>query len=217
MPLSDPSSPFPSQSQRRRLFATATLVVAVVWSLGAVLIYKHVGTLALARTFDAYLGEMSAGPAPGSQPAALFDPLSMFLNPFGSPAASQPTGPQQDGAERQARTKRAAEAAIAVGKWTEGVRTGWLVMMAAVLLVMLVTAAAGLCGSSKSERLHRALGWLMIAATLGTFVAIGLLIEKAGFPSMPSGVYVLIALLQSGYGWILLFTQPAGAFGPPEA
>ena len=64
-----------------------------------------------------------------------------------------------------------------------------------------------LAGSDRAVPMHHALAWVLLAATLGTFVAISLLIDRAGFPPMSPMVYVLITLVLSGYGWILLFFE----------
>ena len=74
-------------------------------------------------------------------------------------------------------------------------------------LALVSVALALILGARHVQRARSAAAWVIIAATLGTFVAISLLVDLAGFPPMSPVLYVLITLVCSGYGWILLYFE----------
>lgn len=205
------------RARRCRLVALLTLVAAGVWCDRAYRAYSEVGTLVLVRSGVAFMGELPALPPTTTQATTTSAPapeltgmLNMLLSgPMRNrPAAStSDVGRSRTGDDAQ---REAAERAASILAWGEGVRLTWLVMMAAAGLVMVIAGLVGLVGGSeRGANLQRFAGWCIIAATIGTFIGIGLLETKAGFPRNSPATTIQLTLLQSGYGWFLVFVHPA--------
>ena len=203
---------------RCRLVALLTLIAAGIWCERAYRAYSEVGTLVLVRSGVAFMGELPAPTQPTTTQATttsapapeLTGMLNMLLTgPMGTRPAESTSGVGRGRAGDDAQ-REAAQRAANILAWGEGVRRAWLVMMAAAGLVMVIAGLAGLIGGSeRGANLQRFAGWIIIAATIGTFVCIGLLETKAGFPRNPPGTTIRLTLLQSAYGWFLVFVHPA--------
>jgi hypothetical protein len=209
---------------RRRTTGAMTLLVAGAWIYGAYRVYKYVGTLLLAGGFSTLLGGLplgglplgglpldtppttsrSAATTPTTQSIGPADALAMLLDPFATPTT---TAPATRSVQRRDTPAASAEAAREAAVWGEGIRHVWIVMMWIVGAGMIPVGLWALAGSDRAVPMHHALAWVIIAATLGTFVAISLLVDLAGFPPMSPVLYVLITLVCSGYGWILLYFE----------
>ena len=206
------------RARRCRLVALLTLIAAGVWCDRAYRAYSEVGTLVLVRSGVAFMGELPALPpttttqaTTTSAPAPeLTGMLNMLLSgPMRNRPAESTSGVGRGRTGDDAQRK-AAERAASILAWGEGIRLIWLVMMGAAGLVMVIAGLVGLIGGSeRGANLQRFAGWIIIAATIGTFVCIGLLETKAGFPRNPPGTTIRLTLLQSGYGWFLVFVHPA--------
>jgi len=214
--------PAERKRSRQRVLGLVTLLVTAAWCAGAWAVYKKVGTFSVVKGFDTLVGGLASTPAPrpakttstpATRPALPANPLAWFINPFanlGDPSASQPASqPKPAGPAPKPPSVKVGEAAIVTQAWAEGVRFVWLGMMGVVGLIMLTAALLGIVGSERTVGAHHFAAWTIIASTLATFLAISLLIDKAGFPPMPIATYVLITLVLSGYGWILLFFGPS--------
>lgn len=83
----------------------------------------------------------------------------------------------------------------------------WACGVGLSMVVLLLGGVLAVAGSRWARPLHLASAVLIFLATVGTFVALSVLINHAGAVSWPPGRYVILAVMQSLWGWIIIFTM----------
>ena len=85
----------------------------------------------------------------------------------------------------------------------------WTCLVGISMLVLLVGGIMAAAGSRRSRTVHLAAALLIFAATVGTCVALSVLVRHAGASPWPPVRYVIVAAIQSAWGWVIFF-----ALGP---
>jgi len=83
----------------------------------------------------------------------------------------------------------------------------WACGVGLSMAALLLGGVLAVVGSRWARPLHLTSAGLIFLATVGTFVAISVLINHAGAVAWPPGRYVIVAVMQSLWGWIIIFAM----------
>ncbi|MBP7933426.1 MAG: hypothetical protein KA354_02150 [Phycisphaerae bacterium] len=165
-----------------------TLAVAALWTLAAKGAADHVNHSNLARLMGTVMFGTSLSPDSGNETALPF--------PLPGPKQTRPAPAKPLFHESLARQSGSVEGTTYIWRWS---------MMA--VAVLLTFAAILSLATSQTRPLHLLAALVILASTVGTYLAIRQLVNPArgGLEEQPLLFYVLVLGLQSLYGWVLLF------------